>query len=194
MNQSSTSKSTRGEMGGTLENLAGKPSRTTMLSFTGMFAALVFLATWALHVPAGIGGGYVHFGDALIYLAASFLPAPFAMAAGAVGAGLSDFVTPGAALWILPTVIIKSLCCLPFTNKGEKLLCRRNIAATLIAGLISALGYGAATAVIAGSVAVAVSELPFSFIQSGGSAVCYIALAAALDKTKVKNMMRGVKA
>lgn len=196
MNQSMTSESKR--EGGAMsaekpEKFMKTPSLTTMLSLAGMFAALVFLATWMLHVPAGIGGGYVHFGDAMVYLAASFLPLPFAMAASAVGAGLSDLATPGAAMWILPTVIIKSLCCLPFTHKNSKLLCRRNIVATVAAGLITAVGYGIATAVIARSVTVALTELPFSLIQASGSALFFIVIAAALDRAKIKNMLWGRK-
>lgn len=163
-----------------------KNGKIKLIAFTGMFAALVFLATWAIHVPVGMNGGYVHFGDALVYLAASMLPLPFAMAASAIGAGLSDLLSPGAAIWAIPTVIIKSLCCLPFTCKNPRIMCRRNIMALVIAWLISMVGYGIATAVIAGSVAVALAEAPFSIVQSGGSALCFLLIAAALDRTKLK--------
>ena len=45
----------------------------------------------------GFNGGYIHLGDALIYLAAVLLPAPYAMAAGAIGGGLADLLT--APVW-----------------------------------------------------------------------------------------------
>lgn len=162
-------------------------NRVKSITITGMLAALIFLATWALHVPAGLNGGYVHFGDALVYIAAALLPTPLAMAASAIGAGLSDLLSPGAAVWALPTVIIKSLCCLPFISGGEKLLNKRNILATLFAGLITIAGYFAATVVISGSVATAAVEIPLSAIQAAGSAACFVAIAAALDRTKLKS-------
>ena len=49
-----------------------------------VFAAIVFIATGFLpRIP--IGSGYVHIGDAAIYLCAAMLPAPFAAPAAAIG-------------------------------------------------------------------------------------------------------------
>lgn len=163
-----------------------KSNNVRLVAFTGMFAALVFLVTWAIHVPAGLNGGYVHFGDALVYLAASMLPLPYAMAASAIGAGLSDMMS-GAPLWIIPTVIIKSLCCLPFTRKSERVLCRRNVVALVIAALITMVGYGSVSAFMAGNIMAFLADVPNSIIQSAGSALCFAVIAAALDKTKLKS-------
>ena len=55
-------------------------------------AAIAVMTAYMLHIPIPTGG-YIHIGDALIYLAACLLPAPWAMAAGAVGAGLADLLT-----------------------------------------------------------------------------------------------------
>jgi len=162
------------------------------LTFAGVFAALIFIVTRVIHIPAGAAGGYIHVGDAFVYLAACLLPHPLAFASAAIGAGFSDLFTPGAAVWILPTVIIKPLCCLPFTNSG-KLLQKRNVVASVAAVVITTAGYGAATAVITGSTAVAVAEIPFSLVQSSASAVCFFMLSAALDKAGVKFMVTGKK-
>jgi uncharacterized repeat protein (TIGR04002 family) len=159
--------------------------KTKPLTFAGVFAALIFAATFLLHIPAGFGGGYVHAGDSLVFLAASVLPAPLAVAASAIGAGLSDLMTPGAAAWLLPTVIVKSLCCLPFTSKAEKILTRRNLLALIASAVITLLGYGAASAVMSGSVAVAIAEIPLSLAQAFVGAAGYIAVGAALDKSKL---------
>lgn len=154
----------------------------------GMFAAMVFLTTYVLHIPTGFNGGYIHVGDAFIYLAAAMLPKPFAFIAAAVGAGFSDFMTPGAAVWILPTVIIKPLCCLPFTNKSEKLLCGRNLLGTVISGVITIVGYGIAAFFMTGSIAATLAEAPFQLIQSTASAICFIAISAALQRAGLKNI------
>jgi uncharacterized repeat protein (TIGR04002 family) len=150
-----------------------------------VFAALSFAGTFLLHIPAGFGGGYVHAGESCVFLAASVLPTPLAVAASAIGAGLSDLMTPGAAVWLLPTVLVKSLCCLPFSSKAEKILTRRNLLAVPAAAAVSLLGYGVATAVMSGSIAVAAAEIPLSLAQSFAGAVGYIAVGAALDKTKL---------
>ena len=71
----------------------------------GLLAAMVGVATTFLHVPI-VGGGYVHMGDTVIYLAAALLPTPYAMAAAAVGAGLADLLV--APMWAPFTVVIKA--------------------------------------------------------------------------------------
>lgn len=151
----------------------------------GVMAALVFLATWAVHVPLGTNGGYIHFGDALVYLSASVLPMPWAMLASAVGAGLSDLLSPGGAVWLLPTLLIKPLICATFTSGRQSVLCGRNIAAVFLGGLIGVVGYFIAYVVIAGP-AMALAQLPMSFVQPAGSGACYIVLGAALDRLKIK--------
>lgn len=165
-----------------------KNEKVKAITFMGMFAALIFLTTYALHIPTGFNGGYIHVGDALIYLAAVILPKPFAIVASAVGAGLSDIMTPGALIWTPATIIIKPLCCLAFTNKNEKLLCKRNILGTVFAGIITIVGYGVATAIMTGSVTVAFAEAPFQLIQSTASAVCFMVVAAALQRSNIKNI------
>lgn len=45
------------------------------LTLSAMFAAVIMLMIlYLFHIPVGSSGGYVHFGDAFIYLAACFLP------------------------------------------------------------------------------------------------------------------------
>ena len=162
--------------------------RTKLIAFTGLFAALIFLTTCLIHIPSGVNGGYVHFGDSLVYLSATLLPLPYAMTASAIGAGLSDLISPGGAVWILPTILIKPLCCLAFTRR-QSILCRRNILAVCIGAAVTIIGYGIATAVISGSVYTAIAELPLALIQPTGSGICFLVWGGALDKTNVKQLL-----
>ncbi|MDE6992480.1 MAG: ECF transporter S component, partial [Lachnospiraceae bacterium] len=51
------------------------------LTITGLMAAMITIMTaYICHIPTGINGGYIHFGDSLIYLAAAILPTPYALA------------------------------------------------------------------------------------------------------------------
>ena len=73
-----------------------------LLTASAMFAAMITLTTaYLFHIPVGVNGGYIHFGDAFIYLAAGLLPMPYACAAAAIGGGLADFVSgvPLVTLW-----------------------------------------------------------------------------------------------
>ena len=65
-----------------------RETRLRLLTLTGIFAALICLFTaYICHIPVGPNGGYLHFGDTFIYVAASLLPQPYALLAGAIGGG-----------------------------------------------------------------------------------------------------------
>ena len=94
-------------------------SKVRYLTMTGFMAALITIMTaYICHVPVGMNGGYIHFGDSLIYLAAVLLPRPYALAAAAIGGGMADLLT--APMWAPATIIIKMLIVLPFSNKSAK--------------------------------------------------------------------------
>jgi uncharacterized repeat protein (TIGR04002 family) len=161
-------------------------SRIYNLTLTGIFAALITIFTAYIgHIPVGVNGGYVHFGDTLIYLAAAILPMPYAIAAGAIGGGIADLLT--APAWTIATVIIKSLIVIPFTNKGTTILNKRNCFAPIISYLISGTGYFLAEAIIFGVKAAFFSSMAGSIIQSGGSMIFFLLLGQTLDKISFKS-------
>ena len=56
-----------------------------LLCLAALFAGAIAVTTaYLLHIPIPTGG-YIHLGDALIYLAACLLPAPYAVGAAMVG-------------------------------------------------------------------------------------------------------------
>lgn len=163
-------------------------TKTKKITITGIMAALITVMTaYIFHMPIGVNGGYVHFGDALIYLAAAVLPTPYAMAAAAIGGGLADLLT--APMWAPATIIIKMLIVLPFTSKSGKIITKRNLFATVIAYFISGFGYFVAEYLLFETWSVLLVSMGQSLIQSMGSAVVFIALGLALDKAQVKNRL-----
>lgn len=160
----------------------------------GLLAAMVCVATTFLHIPI-VGGGYVHLGDTVIYLAAALLPTPYAMAAAAVGAGLADLLV--APMWAPFTVVIKALMVLAFTAKKETLFCRRNALAPVLAGVIGIAGYYVAEAIIlwlSGSAlatagVTAVAAIPFNAMQEVVGGVAFVLLALALDRLQIKKRL-----
>lgn len=160
-----------------------------LLTVAAMFAAMITLTTaYLFHIPIGANGGYVHFGDAFIYLAASLLPMPYACAAAAIGGGLADFLS-GVPIWVIPTMIIKPLTAIWFTSRSDRLLCRRNVCALILAGLVSNVGYYIAEALFSGNWLAPLALQWGGVVQSGGSAVLFLLIAAAADRLGLKKQL-----
>ncbi len=73
----------------------------------GVLAAIACVLTMVPQIPNG-AGGYVHFGDCIIYLAALLTGPASAAVVGAVGHGLADLFS-GYAIFVPGTFIIKGL-------------------------------------------------------------------------------------
>lgn len=71
-----------------------------------ILTALACVLTFFPKVP--IGGGYVHFGDCIIYIAAIMLGPAAGAIVGAIGHSLADFIS-GFAIFCIPTLIIKAV-------------------------------------------------------------------------------------
>jgi uncharacterized repeat protein (TIGR04002 family) len=156
--------------------------RKTIIS--GVFTAMIFVLTMFVKFP--VASGYVHFGDALVYICASLL-GPWGIVAGAIGEGLAD-VAGGFAAYFPATVVVKALIALPFSlfnAKSEKLLSVKSGLFTLLSGAITVLGYFIADLIIDKSYAIV--DIPGNAIQALGSAIIFVIIAAAFDKSKVKN-------
>lgn len=159
-----------------------------LLVMTALFAAAITMMTaYMLHIPIPTGG-YIHLGDALIYLAACMLPVPYAAAAAAIGAGLADLLT--APVWVLPTLVIKAVLVLFFTSKTERILCRRNCAAVVIAGIFSPAAYALAGCAMAGTMAAFIPQFLGTLVQGIGSGALFLVIAPALDGVKLKERVR----
>jgi len=158
-----------------------------ILTLSAVFAALIFLATAYLpRLP--FPGGYVHIGDAMLYLAACMLPTPWACAAGAIGAGLADAMT-GYLLWAPGTMLIKAAMVLPFTSKGTRILSLRNLPGTIAAGVICVGGYYLYEAMLLGSFAGAAASVWFNALQAAASALGYVGIGALMDCADMKTRL-----
>lgn len=157
---------------------------------------VIFLLTFLIKIPAVLG--YVHVGDAAVCLAAAILPTPYAAAAAALGAALSD-LAGGFAPYIPATVLIKAAMTLLFRRKSERMLCRRNLLAALVAALITPVGYYFADAGWlalnnAGGSAesvwlAALAPLPFNCIQGAVSCLLFLGAALLLDRFDFKTRL-----
>ncbi|OUQ83253.1 TIGR04002 family protein [Flavonifractor sp. An10] len=158
--------------------------RLHLLIMSALFAAAIAVMTaYLLHIPIPTGG-YIHVGDALIYLAACLLPAPYAVGAAMVGAGLADLLT--APMWVVPTLVIKAVVALLFTSRSPRLLCPRNLAAAAGTCLLSPAAYGLAACLLMGSVHAFWPQFLGTLVQGIGSGVLFVVLGLALERSGLK--------
>lgn len=168
-----------------------------------LFAAMTFALTFTIKIPTP-GGGYVHMGDAMIYLSACILPTPFAMLAAGIGGAMSDFAG-GYTMYVIPTLLIKAFNAAPFSAKSEKILTKRNSICVLLSGVITVVGYfGAKAILVAVSSAgentsflqtlfqgntwiAAAGSIPENVVQAVASAVLFFVIAVALDRVHIKD-------
>lgn len=170
----------------------GKYQSTGTYVMTALFAAMIFVVTaYVLHIPTPATGGYIHLGDSILYLAASVLPAPFAIAAGGIGEAMSDALT-GSVAYALPTFLIKSAMVLCFSSAGKTILHKRNAAAAVVAGVICVAGYYLTEVVFLHSFVSPLAEIPANLVQAGASAAAYFLLGNALDRLNVKNRIGAI--
>lgn len=164
------------------------------LVISALFAAMTAIFITLVHVPYSSTGN-INLGDAVIYLAAVFLPTPYAALAAAVGGAIADAAS-GYLVYVIPTLIAKAVISLPFTSKSEKTLCKKNVIALFIAGASSIAIYAVAEFFIgitvnglpaAGALTTAAGTILQNFIQAVGSSVLFLALSPAVDKIKQKS-------
>lgn len=149
-----------------------------------IFAAVTAILTAFVRVP--VPPGFVHLGDAVIFLASALLPAPLAAAAAATGGGFADLIA-GYPLYIPATVLIKAAMTIPF-GKASRIITGRNILACVFAVLIGAGGYLAYDFLLYGDGAL--MALPANIFQEIASGIIFIIIGGIIDKSGVKKYFR----
>lgn len=148
-----------------------------------IFASIIYVTTAFLHIPSYTG--YLHIGDGFIYLVSCILPTPYAIGASAIGASLSDGLS-GYVMWIIPSVIIKSLTALCFSRKSDKIICKRNILALIPSLILCVGGYYLADAIMTSNFIAPLSSLFGNVCQVVASSILFILLGLALDRMNFK--------
>ena len=167
--------------------------KTKKIILTGLFAAIICLTTaYILHIPVGANAGYVHIGDALIYIAAALLPTPYAMIAASIGAGMADFLT-GAAVWMIPTMIIKPILVLFISSNCDKIINTKNVIGSLVAGIIGMVLYMVAEGIMFGNFLAAFTFTAIGLVQPIGSFIVFILLGISFDKLGLKDKLEIIK-
>ena len=158
------------------------------MCISGIFSALVFVITAYLHIPTY--NGYVHCGDAFIFLSACLLPMPYSIIVGAIGAMLADTLT-GFAIWAPGSMIVKALLAVLFSCKSKKIITARNLFMLFPAAVISALGYYIYESLIIGNFVSSLAGIPGSVVQAVASSIVFVIAGVGVDRYNLKKKMLG---
>lgn len=156
--------------------------------YAAVFAAMIFALTRFIQIPVPGGAGYLHFGDAMIYIVASTLGGPWALLASALGAAIADLSS--VAVYAPISAVVKVLIALPFVfvnKKSEKILTPLTICLTIPSGVITVLGYYLGDLIV--NKAYAVADIPMNIVQAVGSAIIFAVISAAFDAAKLKKKL-----
>ena len=163
---------------------------------TAALLAALTAALTSIHIVKLPNGGYVHLGDIFVLLAGCLLPAPYAMAAAAIGGGLADLFT--APLWAPATIVIKAAVAGLCSAKRETLLTRRNALMTLPYAAVTLIGYALHELLLVALgleaseevwTAILLASVSLNALQVLASAALFFAIAAALDRVGFKRKL-----
>ena len=150
------------------------------ITTSAVLAALFVVCTTMLHVPTAFG--YIHFGDAFLFLGAYLLPMPYACAVGALGGALADIFS-GFAMYAPASAIIKALMVLLISKKARP-YSPKNIAGLAYGLAVNVGGYYLVNSIFFGNFISALESVPTDALQSAVSAVLFIILAVCVKRIK----------
>ena len=136
-------------------------NRTNRLVFTSLTACLVLLGTILFRIPIPMTQGYVHLGDAMIYIGVLLLGKKQGAAAAALGSSLGD-ILGGFAFWAPWSFFIRFA--MAFTA-GAMIEKKSKIISMTAGGLVMCAGYLIAERIMYGSWALAAVGLPWNIGQ-----------------------------
>lgn len=171
--------------------------KTQNIVMTAMMICLILVATFSIRIPSPFTQGYVHLGDAMIFLSVLLLGKKGGALASGFGSALAD-VMGGYAAYAPWTLVIKALMAyimgsfIEVSLKKEKKhiiignLSLGEIIGMIIAGVEMVIGYAIVDGVFAGNMLSGVLGIPFNIGQFAVGAVLACILAMALYKTPAR--------
>lgn len=159
-------------------------SKTQKITFTALFTAITTLLTWATSFITLPAGGYLNFGDTIIFITASLIGVVPAVIVGGVGSALADVISVGGLAFAPFTLIVKGLeglvCALLIKLLKQQKLHLLSIC-YLLSGLVMVIGYLFTYVILFGWGAI-IPNTPFDLLQA---VVCTIVATAIIIPVKL---------
>lgn len=158
---------------------------------TALVMALICVATMIIKIPIPMTEGYVHLGDAMIFLGVLILGKNRGALAAGIGSALGDLFA-GYAAWIPWTLGIKFLMAFIMGFAIEKAAGKFplvEVLAMILAGIEMVAGYYVAASLMTGNWVVPLASIPWNIGQFVMGIVLAVIFAAVLEKTPVGEQM-----
>jgi len=169
-------------------------SKTLNIAMTAMMMCIIMVAILFIRVPIPFTQGYVHLGDAMIFLSVLILGVKYGAVAAALGGMLGDIVG-GFPIWAPWTLCIKGIMAVILGlvigaaykkgMKGGKLLAVE-IAGMVLAGAFMVAGYFVAEGIMYGNWVTAALGIPWNIGQFVVGMILALAIAYALCRTPAR--------
>ncbi len=184
-------------------------NKLNTMVLTAMMMCLILVSTYFFKIPTIATKGYVHLGDAAIYLAVMVLGKKNGAIAAGVGSCLSDLLGGYAyyAPWTLGTKLLMALVAGIFLDraarksaqnrsaqnkndnrkdKKRRVLSAYEIFGMVLGGLVMVAGYALAAKVMYGTWAIAIASVPENVGQFVVGIVISVIIATALQHTPAR--------
>ncbi len=165
-----------------------KKNKIKYICLTGVFAALVCVVTLFIQIPIPLG--YFNIGNCVILTFCCLLPSPYGIILGSVGSALADLLS--YPVWSVPTLIIKALMPLLFYAM-RKIPFKSKYVATIIAGIVSMLipfaGYTFIGAIIYGSLATGLAQVPGLALEYAANCVLFAIMSLVVQKSRLTELV-----
>jgi len=156
---------------------------------TGLMMAMVTIATMVITIPTPFTSGYVHLGDAIIFLSVLILGWKYGAVAAGVGSAMADIFT-GYAVWAPWTLLIKAGMALimglfiakSMGNQSKKIfgVPIYHLLGMILGGIFMVIGYFISGGIIYGNFAAAVLGIPWNIGQFVVGLIIATAISAVL--------------
>lgn len=162
---------------------------------SALMVAIITVSIMFIKVPIPFTQGYVHLGDAMIFMAVMVLGWKHGAIAAAIGGALGD-ILGGFAMWAPWTFCLKGIMAIilgqmiSYALKKQWVMIGRmplgGILGMIIGGAVMVAGYYAAEGIMYGNWAVAAIGIPWNIGQFVVGLIIAWALTMALTKTPAK--------
>jgi Predicted membrane protein len=177
--------------------MTANKDKTTTIILTGLMMAMIVVATMLIVIPSPFTSGYIHLGDAMIFLSVLILGWRYGAIAAGVGSALADLLV-GYAVYAPWTLVIKGIMAAvmglfilkSMQKPGKSILGVPlfQLIGMILGGCFMVAGYFLAEGIIYGNFVTAALGIPWNIVQFSVGTVIATILAAALYKTPAKKL------
>jgi uncharacterized membrane protein len=138
---------------------------TKKLCYTALMTAVTFVMIFAVRIP--IPNGYIHLGDAAVFLSGYILGPVLGPLAACIGAASADYLS-GFSVYIIPTIFAKGTMAWLTAYGVQKSTSRAGMIAAMTGGALAMTAiYYISEILIYGNAISPLVDVPFNLLQAG---------------------------